>query len=74
MVVEQLPDELRQLVLVLATQAYVSIKDDPDMNLHTAECQTIIRMLSGTDTRVSVERAYPSTPPADKAGNQAPHR
>jgi rare lipoprotein A (peptidoglycan hydrolase) len=57
MVREQLSDERRQLLLILVTQAWVRIKDDPDMDCQSEECRDILRMLSGADVRLFVERA-----------------
>lgn len=57
MVVEHLTDPQRQLLVVLVTQAYVRIQHDPDMLAESDECEHLIRVLSGTDTRVMVERA-----------------
>lgn len=57
---ERLPDEQRQLIVVLVTKAMFEIKDDPEMKAQERECLEIIKRLSGTDTVVTVERAYPS--------------
>jgi hypothetical protein len=70
--IEYLSDAHRQLLLVFVTQNWVRIRHDPDMIAESDECQDIIRMLSGTDTRVLVERAYPSS--RSSAGNHAPQR
>lgn len=60
MVTERFPDAHRQLLLVLVTRAYVDIQNDPEMRTQIKECRDILRRLEGTDTRVMVERAYPS--------------
>lgn len=62
MVTEVLPDDHRTLIVNLVTQAWVEIRDDPFLATNAQECLDIISRLSGTDTRVTVERAYPSTP------------
>lgn len=60
MITEQLPDEHRSLIIVLVTRAMVDIQHDPDMQAAHQECLDIIARLSGTDTRVTVQRAYAS--------------
>jgi hypothetical protein len=60
MVTEYLPDAHRLLIVTLMTRAMVAIENDPEMRTETQECRDIIRRLSGTDTRVTVERAYAS--------------
>jgi hypothetical protein len=55
--VEYLTDPERQLVVVLATKAWVRMRDDADMRVHTEELESIIRKLSGVDTRVRVEKS-----------------
>jgi hypothetical protein len=57
---ERFPDAHRQLLVVLVTQAWVRIQDDPKMRDARKELLDIRRRLEGTDTRVIVERAYPS--------------
>jgi hypothetical protein len=54
--VEYLTDPERQLIVVLATKAWVRVRDDSEMRVHTEELESIIRKLSGVDTRVRVEK------------------
>lgn len=61
MVTEVLPDDHRTLIVNLVTQAWVEIRDDPFLSANAQECLDIMSRLSGTDTRVTVERAYPSS-------------
>lgn len=66
---EKMPDEIRQLLVVLVTQAWVRIHHDPELQHNAQELDVALKMLSGTDTAVMVERAYPSRHPAtDQAG------
>ena len=60
--IEHMTDSHRQLLLVLATQAWVRIRHDPEMVPESDEIEAVVRMLSGTDTKVFVERTYPSLP------------
>ncbi len=59
-VTETLPDAHRQLIVVLVANAFVKIREDPEMNHEARELSDIIKRFSGTDTRVTIERAYPS--------------
>ena len=59
-ITERLPDSHRQLIVVLVTEAWSRIRSDPEMTTQRRECEAIIRRLSGTDTRLVVERAYAS--------------
>lgn len=60
-VTEALMDEERMLLVVLATEALVRIKGDPEaMRNPIKELEGIIRKISGVDTRLIAERAYPS--------------
>jgi hypothetical protein len=54
MATEYLPDEQRLLILTLVNQAWVRIRDDPEMDFHAKECEDIIRMLSGENKRITV--------------------
>lgn len=57
---EALTDDERQLVLVFMHQAWVRAKDLDDGPDNAAECENIIRKLSGVDTKVICERTYAS--------------
>ena len=57
---EQFPDSERQLLVVLVTQAMVRIADDAAMQAAVAECHSLLKKLSGTDTVLIARRAYPS--------------
>lgn len=52
----------RQLIVVLVTQAYVRIRNDPEMRDQAAECDDLLRLLSGETTRVAVIRSISSQP------------
>jgi hypothetical protein len=61
MVEEILTDSIRQLVILLATQALVGIdQTDPVLQDAVAELQSLLSMFYGTDTVVVARRAYPS--------------
>lgn len=60
MVTETMSDSERQLLIVLVTQAWVGLRHDADMLPQANELEGMLRKLSGTDTRVVCERAYPS--------------
>ena len=60
MVTELLPDQHRLLIVTLVTQAWVQIKNDPEMASYAQECEDILSRLGGTDTRVTIQRAYAS--------------
>ncbi len=60
MIREVIPDEQRQLLIVMISRAYVQIKDDPEMASAAQECSDLIKRLSGTDTVLIAERAYAS--------------
>lgn len=53
---QALTDEERQLLVVLVTQAWTRIKDyaDPIDRDNAAECEAILRKLSGVDKQVVV--------------------
>jgi hypothetical protein len=57
---EHLTDAERQLLVTFLTEAWVRVRMDPDMAEHAAECETLLRRLSGADTRVVCHRAYAS--------------
>jgi hypothetical protein len=58
--IEDVPDAHRQLLLVLTMKALSEIRNDPEMAANVRECEAIIKRFSGVDTKVTVERAYPS--------------
>lgn len=60
MVSEPMSDSERQLLTVLVTQAWVAIRNDGALQPQARELENMLRKLSGTDTRVVCERAYPS--------------
>jgi hypothetical protein len=41
-----LPDALRQLAVVLVTQAWVKIRSDPTFDNEAQECEALLRALS----------------------------
>ncbi len=60
MVIEELDDSGRQLIISLLTKVWVRVRNDPTMLENAKECEKLISILSGTDTKIKVERAYPS--------------
>jgi hypothetical protein len=61
MVIERMSDDHRLLLITLVTQTWVRIRDDKFMATTTQECEDILRMLRGSDTRICVERSSAST-------------
>ena len=59
-VVEHLTDENRQLLVVLLTREYTRLRYDTDMQPEADELIGMIAKLTGADTVVLCERAYPS--------------
>jgi hypothetical protein len=62
---ETLSDTQRRLLLAWAVTALTSSLKEREPGLFD-ECLDLVRKLSGTDTRIVVERAYPSTRGGDK--------
>jgi hypothetical protein len=60
MIEELFSDSDRQLLIVLATEAMVRIRDDPALEHATQELVAILSKLYGTDTIIVARRAYES--------------
>jgi len=59
-VTERMTDAQRQLLLVVVSREWARLRYDLDMQPKADELHDLVAMLSGTDTAVVVERAYPS--------------
>ncbi len=59
---EPFTDHERMLLVVLVTQAWVRIREDPEMEAHIVELETILRKLHGTGRDETLARFMSTLP------------